>query len=97
MIIKPLMLLHYTLTLSPICEWDLERIWNGLGTEVDWGNWNPQRNLLYEHMLMRNELLKGLAESVAFEILYAFVHYVNSVNEEHGIIIEQWDRGVVIQ
>ena len=46
MIIKPFMLLHYTLTLSPICEWDLERTyngfttdlertWNGLGTEVD--------------------------------------------------------------
>ena len=30
---------------------DLQRTWNGLGTEVDWGNWNPQRNLLYEHML----------------------------------------------
>ena len=35
MIIKPLMLFHYTLTLSPICEWDLERTWNGFITEVD--------------------------------------------------------------
>ncbi len=36
MIIKPLMLLHYTLALSPICEWDLERTWNGFGTEVEY-------------------------------------------------------------
>ena len=35
MIIKPLMLLHYTLTLSPICEWDLERTWNGLETDLE--------------------------------------------------------------
>ena len=32
MIIKPLMLLHYTPTLSPIYEWDLERTYNGPGT-----------------------------------------------------------------
>ena len=35
MIIKPLMLLHYTLTLSPICEWDLERTYNGFTTDLE--------------------------------------------------------------
>ena len=34
MIIKPFMLLHYTPTLSPICEWDLNGIWNGLTTDL---------------------------------------------------------------
>ena len=48
-------------------------------------------------MLMRNELLKRHAESIAFEILYAFIHYVNSVNEEYSIIIEQWYWGVMIE
>ena len=35
MIIKPFMLLHYTPTLSPICEWDLNGIWNGLTTDLE--------------------------------------------------------------
>ncbi len=35
MIIKPLMLLHYTPTLSPIYEWDLNGIWNGLTTDLE--------------------------------------------------------------
>ena len=48
-------------------------------------------------MLMRNELLKRHAESIAFEILYAFIHYVNSVNEEYSIIIEQWYWVLVIE
>ena len=48
-------------------------------------------------MLMRNELLKRHAESIAFEILYAFIHYVNTINEEYGIIIEQWYWVLVIE
>ena len=39
MIIKPLMLLHYTPTLSPIYEWDLNGIWNGLTTDLK-RTWN---------------------------------------------------------
>ncbi len=35
MIIKPLMLLHYTPTLSPIYEWDLERTYNGPETDLE--------------------------------------------------------------
>ena len=34
-IIKPLMLLHYTITLSPFCEWDLERTYNGPETDLE--------------------------------------------------------------
>ena len=48
-------------------------------------------------MLVRNELLKRFAESIAFEVLNALVHYINSINKEHSIIIEQWDWGVMIQ
>ncbi len=42
MIIKSFMLFHYPLTLSPICEWDLERTWNGLGTDLE-RTWNGGR------------------------------------------------------
>ena len=36
MIIKPLVPLHYTITLSPFCEWDLERTYNGPETDLEW-------------------------------------------------------------
>ena len=49
MIIKPLMLLHYTPTLSPIYEWDLERIWNGLTTDLKRTYNGPEANLLRKH------------------------------------------------
>ena len=39
MIIKPLMLLHSPPTLSPIYEWDLNGIWNGLTTDLE-RTWN---------------------------------------------------------
>ena len=40
-------------------------------------------------MLMRYELLKRFAESIAFKISNTFVHYINSINEEYHVIIKQ--------
>ena len=49
MIIKPFMLLHYTPTLSPICEWDLNGIWNGLTTDLERTYNGPETDLLRKH------------------------------------------------
>ena len=48
-------------------------------------------------MLMRNELLKRHAESVIFEVPNTFIHYINSIDKENGIIIEQWYWVLVIE
>ena len=46
---------------------------------------------------MRYELLKRFAESVIFEVPNTFVHYINSIDEENGIVIEQRYRILVIE
>ncbi len=49
MIINPFMLLRCTHTLSPICEWDLNGIWNGLTTDLERTYNGPEANLLRKH------------------------------------------------
>ena len=48
-------------------------------------------------MLISNEAIKCLTESLAFEFFNSLIHYINSIDEEYHIIIKQRDRTIMIE